>query len=932
MAIINGTGHNDTLTSGSGNDTLDGKNGTDTYRFFDNFGNDVLIDNQGSNILDFTNISIALYFNNAFQSQATAGGSSLSWDKSQVSIGDVTGGTGNDFFLGSSSNEILSGFDGNDTINGGAGADHLFGGTGDDLFIESSATGNDTYDGGAGNDTIDYSDSNQITFLHLSNSTTHLLDVNGSTDSITRVENFIGSGVNGDILDARALTSGITADLVSHSLNATGTGVIGIQSFETVYGTGFADTLIGDASNNTFVAGAGADTLTGGGGADTLSGQDGNDLFNDDGNSGSDVYDGGVGTDTVDYSASGFSGTLHLGATNTFDLGSDTDSLAFIEVVKGSLSGTSDTVDGSTLVNSALIADLAAGTIQTGVSYVSGVANFENIIGTGFADRLSGDAGSNSLSGNGGNDTLNGRGGDDILNGGAGNDTYVFGDSFGSDNLTDTAGSNVLDFSGLSTSLNFNYAWLTEASTVDSMVTWNAGALFGTIYAGQAGDVLIGSNLDETFFGNGGNDTINAAFGADQVFGGDGDDLFIESSATGNDIYDGGAGNDTLDYSDSTQLAFLHLADNGHHAVDINGSTDTVSNVETVIGGSGNRDILDGRFLSSGIGVDLSTNSLNAGWTGISTVIGFETVYGTALNDTLTGDAGDNTLVGMDGNDILTGGAGNDALFGTNGDDLFVEGDDSGSDAYDGGAGNDTVDYSAASLSGILHLGATSHFELNGADDSLAFVDIVKGSLSGTGDTVDGSTLINSGLYADLASGLIGTGSSYVNHVENFENAIGTVFGDTLLGNDGANNLQGGDGNDTLNGRAGDDLLEGGTGDDTYLYELGSGSDIINDADGADKIVFGSTVSKYSIAFYQDGDNLQIGIVDSTVHVTIQNQNLSGIEQIRVSDDTWLSAAEVNQIVQNISQAAADSGITLTSVDDVKQNTALLSLVTGWHA
>jgi serralysin len=47
------------------------------------------------------------------------------------------------------------------------------------------------------------------------------------------------------------------------------------------------------------------------------------------------------------------------------------------------------------------------------------------------------------------------------------------------------------------------------------------------------------------------------------------------------------------------------------------------------------------------------------------------------------------------------------------------------------------------------------------------------------------------------------------------ENAIGTVFKDTMYGNNVSNTLQGGDGADTLYGFAGFDILEGGKGADT---------------------------------------------------------------------------------------------------------------------
>ena len=46
---------------------------------------------------------------------------------------------------------------------------------------------------------------------------------------------------------------------------------------------------------------------------------------------------------------------------------------------------------------------------------------------------------------------------------------------------------------------------------------------------------------------------------------------------------------------------------------------------------------------------------------------------------------------------------------------------------------------------------------------------------------------------------------------------IGSPFGDTIIGNDHANNLQGGAGNDQLSGGTGADVIDGGLGIDTLI-------------------------------------------------------------------------------------------------------------------
>ena len=64
--------------------------------------------------------------------------------------------------------------------------------------------------------------------------------------------------------------------------------------------------------------------------------------------------------------------------------------------------------------------------------------------------------------------------------------------------------------------------------------------------------------------------------------------------------------------------------------------------------------------------------------------------YGTAGDDTLTGDGGPDCIEGLGGNDTLDGGAGNDRLNGGAGNDGLDGGE--GDDRLDGGDGNDTLD------------------------------------------------------------------------------------------------------------------------------------------------------------------------------------------------------------------------------------------------
>ena len=70
--------------------------------------------------------------------------------------------------------------------------------------------------------------------------------------------------------------------------------------------------------------------------------------------------------------------------------------------------------------------------------------SIEDINGSRFADRLSGDLNDNGLFGGGGNDTLSGLGGNDTLNGGFGDDRLIGGS--GDDVLTGAFGADIFIF------------------------------------------------------------------------------------------------------------------------------------------------------------------------------------------------------------------------------------------------------------------------------------------------------------------------------------------------------------------------------------------------------------------------------------------------------------------------------------------------------
>lgn len=134
---------------------------------------------------------------------------------------------------------------------------------------------------------------------------------------------------------------------------------------------------------------------------------------------------------------------------------------------------------------------------------------------------------------------------------------------------------------------------------------------------------------------------------------------------------------------------------------------------------------------------------------------------GTPGGDVLLGGQDNENIRGFRGDDILFGGDGDDSLDGGIGDDRLEGGP--GWDSYDGGPGTDTLTFSIS--------------------DGPANVDL------------QGGSVISAGNYE---------------FVQEVENVTGSVFGDTLMGDDHDNVLNGNAGLDLLAGGLGDDILDGG--------------------------------------------------------------------------------------------------------------------------
>ena len=686
--------------------------------------------------------------------------------------------------------EIVQGTSGNDTLLGNDSNNTLYGGAGDDTL--AGRGGINYLDGEAGNNWVTFSDSQYSAIVDLgANPAYGEAVVNGATSVLYNINNIIGSNI--------------------------------------------ADTLTGNTSSN---------TILGGRGDDTISGNDGNN-----------VLDGQEGTNTLSYDfyANG-GGILGLDinlASSSVNHTAFTDSIANFQNLIGT--DYNDTLTGNTQNN----------TIWAGDGDDTLVASLGN-------DRLIGEAGENTadysainsgviinlLAGTAqgaGNDVL-----ESIQNaiGGSGNDTLIGSDTdnilsggLGDDILKGNLGNNTLD-GGLSTGDTADYSWTTTgvaATLADSPANGSAtGAgisdvLIGieNLIGGTGNDTLIGNATDNIIWGTAGDNTLSGGAGTNTLFGGTGNDTFI--GGIGTDDFRGGGGNDVLTYENITTSVFVNLGENRATGTGI--STDTISAIDTIIGGTaddtlyGNssnnslmggagddtlyggrgdntldggddRDIVDYREATDRVVVNLSatdytdvisattvlagTTSRFGVYEGVDTLSNIEDIYGSSLDDTLIGNTSNNIIYGSSGRDIIKSTGGSNSLYGGEDNDTFVAG--AGNDYIDGGTGVDTLDFS----------------QFSSATSGVTF------SLQDVGNR---SSEFNNNSQQSVGGGF---GTLQVTSVER---VIGTSDIDLLEGKDSqSDTILAGDGNDTVFATSGNDVYDGEGGLNTLDYSNYSGA------------------------------------------------------------------------------------------------------------
>lgn len=564
------------------------------------------------------------------------------------------------------------------TYNGTSGNDTLTGTIDNDIF--NPLLGQDHVDGAGGVDTlnVDYSVFQVVDFSFPSGATLgadgwygliesrvgpdfvdfrnieHLNVRLGSRPDwfiLNALVPFAGQSVSidagGGVVDLLTLNFGLVSnvsfvvDAANNVTNNLGSQFSGFEMFGLTFGGGV----------NTIVTGAGDDGVSVGLGTSTVSTGAGDDGFTSRG--GLDTYDGGAGIDTLnlqfqdrivrtslvyDELASTASVAGAVSAINierlTAQLGIGNDTVVLrnaydVQIASGA------GADRFQLVRSGGSLDGGSGIDSATIDFSGTMTFYESGLYADGAGGIVGSVGSASVAGI---EKLTVALGDELdivhLEAAAVTQGVKL-------NLSGGVGDDILDldFSTLPSA--------TATIAADSSITFGGAVLrdFSSFrFTGSVGnDKFTGATGNVVFDGGAGNDTLKGGLGDDQLIGGEGNDRLYGSD--GNDVLEGGAGNDT--YYLSTTSGWTQILEWSGEGIDT-----LYSSVDVPVSEEIERIILTGTGDIAGGGGYID-NSITGN-------VGNNYLWGGEGKDTMSGGDGFDRLDGWLGSDTLTGGQGRD--------------------------------------------------------------------------------------------------------------------------------------------------------------------------------------------------------------------------------------------------------------------------------
>jgi len=477
------------------------------------------------------------------------------------------------------------------------------------------------------------------------------------------------------------------------------------------------------------------------------------------------------------------------------------------------------------------------------------------LTGTGGNDVIDGRAGDDALSGMAGDDYLLGGDGGDILQGGLGKDTLIGG--IGDDHLYASSDDPLTlptrtDF--IPPANPYTHPWGTGFN-------WTAGYDSDTFANGvphgfsDAPRNRLADDAGNLIDGGAGNDFIAAGTGADTVHGGADKDFIFGMDQ--DDILFGDGDNDLI-YGDGNapgngSVVWTTLDKHGNDLIDGGEGDDYLY-------GQGKNDILFGGQGDDILWGDEDESLLPASSHG---------------DDYLFGGAGKDQMLGGAGDDYLEGGAGDDTIRGGAGQDIYVFNKGDGIDTVvDNTADNNILRFGAGiKKEGITlqHLGSL-RLDLGNGDavhiDGFDQYDVFNSSSVARFEFADGSVLTTAELLA-RGFDLDGAGGDDTIFGTNTMDRINGLAGnDMLAGDGGADTLNGGEGADSLYGDSGNntaaemsnDYLDGGAGNDT-LDGVGGSDTLLGGADN--DVLYGDSINTPAEAM--GNDSLDGGEGDDTL-------------------------------------------------------------------
>ena len=980
--IINGGEGNDTLNGGigddvyvynkgDGNDTIVDTGGTDIIKFGQGINKEDLVATKSGDeyykdiTLTFKNSpSDSIIIKEAFMGENIkannietlefANGERLKIEDIKLNIigskenDDIRGH--NDFsniIKGNGGDDTLYGGDGNDIIEGGSGNDTLYGGDGEDTYAFARGDGQDTIIYSDGKDIIKFKSDiakDDLIFKRITPSNLEdnlMIRIKDTKDSIL-IKNMFGkedgsSGVKGLKFDdgsfmsfneirQKALMTPIEGDGLVYGFGSDDTimggdgdnqiygksgndtlyggkgndELHGDSGNDTLYGGEGNDTLHGEAGDDTLYGGEGNDRLYGGRGNDTLMGQDGDDeLYGGDGNdiieggSGNDTLYGGDGEDTYAFArGDGQDTIIYSDGKDIIKFKSDIakDDLIFKRITPSNLEDNlmiriKDTKDSILIKNMFGKEDGSSGV--KGLKFDDGsFMSFNEIRQKALMTPIEGDG---LVYGFGSDDTIMGGDGDNQIYGKSGNDT---------------------------------------------------------LYGGKGNDELHGDSGNDTLYGGEGNDTLHGEAGNDTLYGGEGNDTLHGGEGADTYVFGKGDGNDKV-YSDENDT--IKLKD-GIARDDINIQKLNDINLKVSIKQTGDSvtvyDIFNQDYPSKIGKIEFSDGSF-IDFESIKQIASDNTVYyaddnnnrldGSNKNDIMYGDKDTNYIYAGAGDDILIGGEGNDELYGEWGADTYIFGKGDGKDTIYAD-GEDIIKFKEGITRDDILITRDHNdlvIKLKDSDDSVRVSYMLYGSDDDSNDNPAGIKAIE---FSDGSSlsleyirkmALANENSMFQgDNVYGFSSddiINGSAERETINARSGNDVIDGKGGNDTIIGGKGDDTLIGGEGDDIYEYYLGDGSDTIdNTGGGNDTLLFAYDISKNSISYKKDNNDLLMTINnDPSQAVRIKNHFLGGdyaIDRIEFGQDG--SYADQEYILKQINavRLSSEGGNNYLSDKDKKDN------------